>query len=863
MLTTLRNQHYYPYQSTSKFHGSRGFSSPLTPRERYLASLAEAEAAEAEFIASEAERFQHEEEELLLRRRLEELQFEKRFPHHQDYSPRGSLFDDHLLRHRHSHHLDDFDRSTDHSSHDRLASLRRELEEEELRIARQRKQEQEREALRAKELREAERLALLRKAEENRLKVIRRHREQEEQKLLQIRLAQQQEVEHQRTVVPNRPVLRRPTVRFAVDSTSECLKRASCVSSNTRDKVRTAQEVLQLLFGPQQPVRSSTASAAQTTHKETPKDSDSMAQTEDFFKLLFGGNTHPERKSVTPSATGPKVSRAGKEQESSKPATSSEHNSKAPATSDSNLKGAEEFWKALFGQAGVPAPSQDRKHVATPQDFFDMLLQTPLVSEEKPTAGELSVATKTQAQDISSILSPILTQSLTSLQPTTSTTAPRRPVSPSTNLKEQLESRLNNDEAVEIRDTIQAILASLADAAAYNAASTSSGNSKPGTSSSTSSTSTSSPSDSKGKGKAETSSDSSTEPTSNDVLKSMEAVHSIETAFRALQQDFVFPTQLDFTPTPSAAPSPVSSDTESSTPSITKLAYTSRNHPVRYYEQSLSGLLSQLDGVESFGNVEVRTMRKEVVARVEGALDELEREVDGRWKARVSKQERDKSDSEEVAIDVAVPEPQEFVVLDKSGAVEAAEGTTTSANDAVDNSDSATPEVLVEEEKATLEDQQAAADVDQKEQDVSANEVIERDHHAEVSEQEGESLVESLDENRDSAIEDSMETTEKNLGTEIPSSLSYPPSYPSTSGDSSTTSSAAASVATIRPFDLDIETASTSSEDEDGQEEEEGKVFESDSDGFLLSATVPEEKQKDGRNVVQEEVGSDWSEVEA
>ncbi len=56
------NQSYYPTQYTQ-----------VSPRDKYLAALAQAKAAEQEFLAAEA----IEQEERLLRRRLEELQLQR------------------------------------------------------------------------------------------------------------------------------------------------------------------------------------------------------------------------------------------------------------------------------------------------------------------------------------------------------------------------------------------------------------------------------------------------------------------------------------------------------------------------------------------------------------------------------------------------------------------------------------------------------------------------------------------------------------------------------------------------------------------------------------------------------------------
>lgn len=180
-----------------------------------------------------------------------------------------------------------------------------------------------------------------------------------------------------------------------------------------------------------------------------------------------------------------------------------------------------------------------------------------------------------------------------------SAAAPARDVM--SNLKEELESRLNNDHSVEIRDTIEAIRASLAEAEAR--------------------ANGSSQSDSKGKGKAP----APASPVS-DIAHSAEEVRSIEAAFRSLESEFVFPAQLDFT----SRPSTPTSDTEPSF--ISRLSYNPHNQPLRFYHQGLSVLLSRLDSVESFGDEALRGRRKEVVGKVEGALDELEREVEGRWK---------------------------------------------------------------------------------------------------------------------------------------------------------------------------------------------------------------------------------------
>jgi hypothetical protein len=57
------------------------------------------------------------------------------------------------------------------------------------------------------------------------------------------------------------------------------------------------------------------------------------------------------------------------------------------------------------------------------------------------------------------------------------------------------------------------------------------------------------------------------------------------------------------------------------------LALSPNNAPLRTYENTLNGLLEQLDGIESDGDEEVRNVRREVVREVERALEDVERRV--------------------------------------------------------------------------------------------------------------------------------------------------------------------------------------------------------------------------------------------
>ncbi|KAJ6494721.1 hypothetical protein C8R47DRAFT_1116966 [Mycena vitilis] len=104
------------------------------------------------------------------------------------------------------------------------------------------------------------------------------------------------------------------------------------------------------------------------------------------------------------------------------------------------------------------------------------------------------------------------------------------------------------------------------------------------------------------------------------VSKPAAAVHKVARAFRTLASDFVFPSQLDFTPSTSNGYT------------AAQLPYTPRNAPVRHHEHALNGLLAQLDAIDSEGDAAVRRQRKLVVGLVEKALEDLDKIVEGRWK---------------------------------------------------------------------------------------------------------------------------------------------------------------------------------------------------------------------------------------
>ncbi|KAK7029622.1 hypothetical protein VNI00_014320 [Paramarasmius palmivorus] len=767
MFPTLR----YPYHSSQLY----GHSSRINPRDRYLAALAEAKAAEAELLAEEEARREEEQlaEELALRRRLEEIQASR-----SRHTSHLNVYDDDdfSLHRRHSYnpHVPGY------ASEDRLTRLRREMEEDELRAARQKKLEREREVILRKE---AEIIAQKRKEEENRLELVRRRREQEEKRLLELRRAQSV----QASVAPT---CKRP------------------YSSQTSHPVYITLEDLLGQF--ERPLtRSDAAIGHSKSTKATKTAISDVASPEDFLNLIFGVTGKPSHGTEQKSATAPVPS-------VSKLATVPKATPKPKATDDLANFNPEDVVKLLFGLGSQFMGAAQQEPSSTPQASS---------SKAGPSGSRSSSSTSTtkpvqmqQAHACNNVAAP----------------TPKRP-EPSS-LKDELEARLYNDFDTEIRDTMQAILASLADAGNYEQASatTSAPAPSPASSSATSFTS-------KGKEKAEEpQAKAEGEATSQDVVNAMDTVNTIEAAFAALQQDFTFPSQLDFTP-PSSRPSSPVSDTLSS-----KLAYTSRNHPLRYYEQSLSGLLAQLDGVESFGSAEVRQRRKEVVEKVEGAIEELEREVEGRWKSRVAKEEKEvkenaqaqsasveatqqpaiegQTDSNNIELTQVDPQAATSTIEHVSAHVETADqvsGSTANLSQAGN--------IFVQNEETSVE-HQTSPDT----QTDAASAVTQR----------AKSNTEAGDAPRDLS-------TPKDSESIPPLSVPESPSYPPSAASYPPVSSISSSVATIQPNDVSVATTSTSSEDAE------------DMDAFLLSATTEELKKVKQSTKKEEDVGSDWSEVEA
>ncbi|KAG6919560.1 hypothetical protein DXG01_004223 [Tephrocybe rancida] len=574
----------FHYTPASRLPSSYSYSpAPVNnPRDRYLAALAEAKAAEADFLTAEAA--QREEDDL--RRRLEEIQHRKQ----------EQLF-------RSPYDRAPFD---PYPSYGRLAGLHQQVEaEERLRLVALREAEA---AERRREVEVARQIEASRQIQAHVEARRRRQQEEKEQARLAALLEQSTKVAHHHC---------------------SCGNQASQPSCRKQQSNPALHPILRALLAPEDQDVAAKPKQVQNAH--------------DFVGSFLAPLLRAQPETSQPQAPTPAPTR----QAPPKPATYHHGSSPNP----------EQFLEHLFKSLGF---SVEEVQPSAPQ------VTTP------STAATSEHLENDILQQLANLLNPAATKQTTS-QPTASTSS-SKPVQPAQeppakaeavpsapaptaapakapsavgSLKEQLESRLNNEFHSEVRDTIQAIFASLQDVEQHLP-------SAPSNKAATSG---------KGKAKAEPSSattptpaSDSTAPTSKDVVNSLNEVRSIETAFRALESDFTFPATLDFIAAHLVAGSPASSDSESSS-ATTHLAYTSRNHPVRFYEQALGALLAQLDSVDSFGNDTLRANRKEVVGRVEKALEELEKEVEGRYRTRLSKEAKAAPSEAETTTVPEVPAP--------------------------------------------------------------------------------------------------------------------------------------------------------------------------------------------------------------
>ncbi|KAF5377240.1 hypothetical protein D9615_006352 [Tricholomella constricta] len=755
------NSEMFYYAPASRIPASLSYApAPLsTPRNKYLAALAEAKAAEAEYLAAEA--IQQEEE--ALRRRLEEIRIRKEG---------GDL----LSRYGRAPYttatpfsnLDNYPAY----GYDHLAALRRQVEEEEclnLLALKEAKAEQER-------LRQAEEANLLSLRRQEQV-ALRLHQEREQARIASLfkhqaaakaRQSDPKFVGHQCHC--RRQVFKQPSCQK--------LSRNSCqrpAEPRNEQEALVLHPALRALLGPDvkvsafnepapakpEPAKPSLKAevavegpaAARQPAPEKPSLADGIQQA---LNLVFRVSQQPPQSTPQPEGIEQFLSLLGLSPKIAEQQSASGASRKADQASHAEAQKLQQFYD-LFG---LPAAKQQ----STPQ-----------------ASGSSSKFTAPRKEECMTWTAPIPSK------------APEASPSVESSLKEQLEARLNNEFSSEVRDTIQAIFASIQD--------------------SESRSTTSSPANSalaetdKGKGKATEASaevvpDTTTISTPEDIANSLNEVLSIETAFQALEADFTFPSQLDFLAAHLIPGNPVSSDYESS--ATLRLAYTSHNHPVRFYEQALSALLTKLDSVDSFGNDSLRGIRRDVVMRVERALEEQEKEVEVRWRARLSKEAK----------------PVKIEVTDAVPSAEPTATNTTPSGPAAssDFSPSITTSELKVEVTAEPEATTAAPEIPNDPAPIIS-----------TSETPSEAAMNSPD-------------TQTSVTSNISNTID---------ATTSPSDSLAASVTTIKGYDVEepVDDASPGSPDS--------------SDAFLLSTSPNANSTSKRPNKDNDDAGSDWSEVEA
>ncbi|GAA5894141.1 hypothetical protein JCM5296_001022 [Sporobolomyces johnsonii] len=101
---------------------------------------------------------------------------------------------------------------------------------------------------------------------------------------------------------------------------------------------------------------------------------------------------------------------------------------------------------------------------------------------------------------------------------------------------------------------------------------------------------------------------------------------SLSATLSSLAHSFQVPDSLTFQPT--------------ATSSNPKLTYTSNNAPLHAYEERLTRLLTELDGVDSGGDPEIRAQRKRLVHEVERELEKLDAIRRREWERQQQQQQQ-------------------------------------------------------------------------------------------------------------------------------------------------------------------------------------------------------------------------------
>ncbi|KEP46272.1 BAG domain protein [Rhizoctonia solani 123E] len=117
--------------------------------------------------------------------------------------------------------------------------------------------------------------------------------------------------------------------------------------------------------------------------------------------------------------------------------------------------------------------------------------------------------------------------------------------------------------------------------------------------------------------------DTKDESSNPEADRSHSVISDVLKSFSDLKASFTFPSKIDFLNSPE--------DSEAVAP---KLAYTPNNAPLHQYEHLLTGLLTKLDAVESFGQDSIRKARKDAVRLIEQELAELDVKKLQKWREK-------------------------------------------------------------------------------------------------------------------------------------------------------------------------------------------------------------------------------------
>lgn len=131
------------------------------------------------------------------------------------------------------------------------------------------------------------------------------------------------------------------------------------------------------------------------------------------------------------------------------------------------------------------------------------------------------------------------------------------------------------------------------------------------------------------------------------IRKSFRAIHSLSSQFHTLRRDFTNPPILSFQSpssppnsgdvinvavvSPSTESEEVLADVDSSNLSIPKLAFNSTNYLLHSYLESLDKLLIKLDGIDSWGDQDVRVRRRAAIKEIEGEQARLDMMLKDSW----------------------------------------------------------------------------------------------------------------------------------------------------------------------------------------------------------------------------------------